>query len=129
MIRLLQLHLNRGEWNGRTIMNKDEWQEMHRIQYEAQIARSQKYGEPRAHEPWGLGWMIRRDVVDHSFGLGRATSPQTFGHAGIDTLISVGEPERQIALVLIITDSPNENRTSYPIMRNMVTNLVMEEIS
>ena len=129
MIRLLQLHLNRGVWNGRTIMDKDEWQEMHRIQYEAQIARSQKYGEPRAHEPWGLGWMIRRDVVDHSFGLGRATSPQTFGHAGIDTLISVGEPERQIALVLIITDSPNENRTSYPIMRNMVTNLVMEEIS
>ena len=130
MIRLLQLHLNRGVWNGQVVIRQDEWEEMHRIQYEAEIARAEQAGVPPVHEPWGLGWMIRRNLgVENWFGLGSVTSPQTFGHAGIDTLIGVGEPERQTALAFITTNSPNPSGPNTARIRNTLTNLVMEEIS
>jgi len=129
MIRVLQLHLNNGVWGGRTLIQEDELREMHRVQYEAQIARAESEGVPRVHSPWGLGWMIRRNLgADHWFGLGSITSPQTFGHAGIDTVIGVGEPERQTAMAFITTNSPNPSGPNTARIRNTVTDLVMGDI-
>jgi CubicO group peptidase (beta-lactamase class C family) len=126
MIRVLQLHLNRGVWEGKTLIQEVEFQEMHRIQYEAQIAQAEQAGVPKAHSPWGLGWMIRRNLgLDHWFGLGSVTSPRTFGHAGISTVIGVGEPERQTALAFITTNTPGDSTVR---VRQTVTDLVMSDI-
>lgn len=128
VIRVLQLHLNGGVWEGKVIIHPDELKEMHRVQWEEAIVRAEQAGVDRAHAPWGLGWMIRRHWgAEHSFGLGTVTSPRTFGHAGISTVMALGEPERQVALAFIITDAPKPG-TSVARLRNTVTDLVMGEM-
>lgn len=129
VIRVLELHLNGGTWGGRVIINPDELREMPRIQWEDVITLAEKAGRGRGHAPWGLGWMIRRHWgADHSFGLGTVTSPRTFGHAGISTVMAVGEPDRQVALAFITTDTPNTSVLTAAKLRNTVTDLVMEAI-
>ncbi|MFA6566767.1 MAG: serine hydrolase domain-containing protein [Victivallales bacterium] len=127
MIKVLELHLNQGVWKGRVLIRKEEVAEMHRIQYETLIANAVKSGSPRIHEPWGLGWLIRRDLKDHWFGFGQSTCPQTFSHAGIDTVLGIGEPERQIAIAFATTHSPNSPETTIR-LRNTVTDLVVEAL-
>lgn len=126
MIKVLELHLGQGVWNGKQLIRKEELAEMHRIQYEERIAAAIKSGSPRVHEPWGLGWLIRRDLQDHWFGFGQSTCPQTFGHAGIDTVLGIGEPERQIAIAFMTTNSPSGIMVHR--LRNTVTDLIVEEI-
>ena len=129
MIKVLELHLNRGVWRGQVLIREEEVAEMHRVQYEQRIAQADERGSPRAHEPWGLGWLIRRDLKDHWFGFGQSTCPRTFGHAGIDTVLGIGEPERQVALAFVTTHSPNGLGAITTRLRNTVTDLVMEEIA
>lgn len=126
MIKVLDLHLSQGVWNGHELAHKEELAEMHRIQYEEQIAGAIKSGCSRIHEPWGLGWLIRRDLQYHGFGFGQSTCPQTFGHAGIDTVLGVGEPERQISIAFVTTNSPSGIAVHH--LRNTVTDLIMEDI-
>ena len=129
VLRVLELHLNGGLWHGRALIAADELREMHRVQYEAQIALAQKNGAKPAHLPWGLGWMIRRHLsTDHWFGLGHIASPRTFGHAGIDTLIGIGEPDRRTAMVFVTTGAPNPSGPNTARIRNTVTDLVMGDI-
>jgi hypothetical protein len=63
-----------------------------------------------------------------SFGLGTVTSPRTFGHAGISTVMAVGEPDRQAAPAFITSDAPNLPGLSTARIRNAVTDLVMGEM-
>lgn len=128
IIKVLELHLNRGVWNGQVLIREEEVEEMHRIQYEELITRADKSGSPRAHEPWGLGWLIKRDLKDHWFGFGQSTCPRTFGHAGIDTVIGVGDPERHTAIAFVTTNSPNPSGANTSRLRNTVADLVVEEI-
>lgn len=128
VIKVLDLHLNRGVWKGRVLIRTEELDDMHRIQHEAQIARADETGIPRVHEPWGLGWLIKRDLKDHWFGLGQSTCPRTFGHAGIDTVMGVADPERHVAIAFVTTDSPNPSGANTCRLRNRVTDLVVEAI-
>lgn len=129
VIRVLELHLNGGVWEGKVIIEPDELKEMHRVQWENEMVRAEQAGVDREHAPWGLGWMLRRHWgADHSFGLGTVTSPRTFGHAGISTVMAVGEPERQVALAFITTDAPNTPGSTVARLRNTVADLVMGEI-
>ena len=128
VIKVLELHLNQGFYKGKMLIQKKEVEEMHRIQYEKQIMHANKNGDPRAHEPWGLGWLIKRDLKDHWFGFGQSTCPRTFSHAGIDTVLGVGEPEKQLAIAFVTTDSPNPSESNTARIRNMVTDIVMEEV-
>ncbi len=126
--KVIELHLNRGVWNGQVLIREEEVAEMHRIQYEDRIVCADRTGSPRVHEPWGLGWLIKRDLKDHWFGFGQATCPQTFGHAGIDTVIGVGDPGRRLAVAFLTTGSPNPSGTSASRLRNTVTDLVVEAV-
>ncbi len=131
-LKALQLHLNRGKWGGRRLIAEAALDEMHRIQYARQIAEARAAGKEPAHETWGLGPLIRGDGPKQGghdwFGFGSRKSPGIFGHAGIDTVIGVAEPETQIALVFITTNSPKPPEKTVP-LRNGVTNRVFEALS
>ena len=128
MIKVLELHLNQGMWKGQALIRKEEVEEMHRIQYEEQIAHAVASGSPRVHRPVGLGWMIKRDLKNDWHGLGQATSPRTFGHTGHDNVHGIGEPDQQMALAFVMTNSPNPSGANSTRIRNTVTNLVAEAI-
>jgi CubicO group peptidase (beta-lactamase class C family) len=128
VLKVLRLNLNEGVYNGKRLISKKEMQEMHRVQYEKQIAEAESKGVAPTHEPWGLGWLIKRNLKDHWFGFGEKTSPRTFGHAGIDTVLTVAEPESDFALVFLTTNSPKSPEGNTVLIRNTVTDLVTEAI-
>lgn len=128
VLKILQLHLNQGAWKGKTLIDAGELREMHRIQYEPEIAAAEHEKRAVQHDPWGLGWMIKRKFDEkqgygYGFGFGHLTSPSAFGHAGIFTVHGVADPASQIALAFIASDSMTE---SYGRVRNMVSDLVMK---
>ena len=53
---------------------------------------------------------------------------KTFGHAGIDTVLTVAEPKRDFALVFLTTNSPKTSDVNTVPLRNTVTDLVTEAI-
>ncbi len=130
-LKVLQLHLNRGKWGSRRLISEAALDEMHAIQYARQIAEARSAGKEPAHETWGLGPLIRGDgpkLGGHDwFGFGSRKSPGIFGHAGIDTVIGVADPETQIALMFITTDSPKPPEKTVP-LRNGLTDRVFEAL-
>ena len=126
VVKVLELHLRQGWHGGQQILRPEEAEEMRRVQYEEQIAQAQRSGKQPVHEPWGLGWLIRRDLADHWFGFGQSTCQRAFGHAGIDTVLGVADPERQVAAVFVTTNSPQPSGANVVRIRNRVTDLVIE---
>jgi CubicO group peptidase (beta-lactamase class C family) len=108
MLKVMQMLAGGGTWRGKTLIHPEE---MHQL-LEVQFARERRYAEQNntepAHEPWGLGWMIRDTLRNHWFGLGDTTSGRAFGHAGISTVHSVGDPATGLALLYISTDQPEK---------------------
>lgn len=121
MLKLLQFHLQDGQWEGWQVIPAPAIREMREVQYSAQIAQAKERGEPPAHEYWGLGWLLRGDSENHWFGFGKRLSSQTFGHAGIDTVMAIADPKRQLALVFLTTDTPGEATVE---IRNGVTDRI-----
>ena len=128
MLKLLNLHLNGGKWNGKTLIQPDALAEMHRVQYQAQIDAALAAGGNPRHEYWGLGWLLRGNTNEGWFGFGNVASPQTFGHAGIDTVIGLADPARDIAMVFLSTGSPAESAVTTRV-RNGVTNRIMAAVT
>ncbi|NLH98738.1 MAG: beta-lactamase family protein [Chthonomonadales bacterium] len=130
-LKVLQLHLNRGKWGSRRLISEAALDDMHRIQYSRQIAVARAAGREPAHETWGLGPLIRGDGPKQGghdwFGFGSRSSPAIFGHAGIDTVIGVADPQTQIALMFMATDSPKPPEKTVP-LRNGVTDRVFEAL-
>jgi len=127
MLKLLNLHLAGGVWNGKQLLQPAALAEMHRVQYQAEIDAALRDGKTPKHEYWGLGWLLRGAAEESWFGFGNVASPRTFGHAGIDTVIGVADPDRDTALVFITTGSPGEPATTTR-LRNTVTNRVMAAV-
>jgi CubicO group peptidase (beta-lactamase class C family) len=128
MLRLLNLHLNGGKWNGKTLIQPDALAEMHRVQYQPQIDAALAAGDSPKHENWGLGWLLRGNTNEGWFGFGNVASQQTFGHAGIDTVIGLADPANDVAVVFLTTGSPSEAAITTRV-RNTVTNRVMAAIT
>ena len=126
-LKVMHLHLNRGVWGRRRLLSQRAWEEMHTVQYRREIAKSRQEGRTPAHEPFGLGPLLRGDgpkTGAHDwFGFANQSSPTVFGHAGIDTVIGVGDPATGCALVFITTDSPKPPEKTVP-LRNGVTDRV-----
>jgi CubicO group peptidase (beta-lactamase class C family) len=123
MIKVLQLHLNGGTWNGCVILDREQIAEMHRIQHRAEILEAQaKHLNPN-FEPFGLGWKIKLNQQDEGFGLGNRTPEGTFGHAGIWTVMGVGIPERQLAIAFLCTH-PIATAPELARIRNGITDLI-----
>jgi CubicO group peptidase (beta-lactamase class C family) len=129
MLKVLRLNLQGGMWEGQLLIAPAAVQEMHRVQYGRAIDQAIARGATPAHEPYGLGWLIRAHLGEHWFGLGTQTSTRTFGHAGIDTVTGVGDPERALAIAFLTTDSPKPSEDNTVRIRNTVIDRVVNDMS
>jgi len=131
MLKVLQLHLNKGVWRGKALIRPLAFAEMHTVQYEKEIARAVKEGKAPAHQSWGLGPLLRgtgpADQGHAWFGFGDRPSPGIFGHAGISTIIGVGDPSLDLAIIFLTTDPPKPESKATAI-RNGITNRVFQAL-
>jgi CubicO group peptidase (beta-lactamase class C family) len=130
-LKVVQLHTQKGVWNGRALLKPEVWAEMHRVQYGAEIAAARAAGKDPSFEPWGLGPLLRgpgrAEPSAGWFGFANQTGPAVFGHAGIDTVIGVGDPDTGCSLLLVTSDSPKPPERVVP-LRCGVTDRVMEAL-
>lgn len=127
MIKVLQLHLNGGTWEGKVILERESWAEMHRIPYRQQILQAQAENRKPDHEPFGLGWKLKLNQKGDGFGVGDKTPEGTFGHAGIWTLMGMGFPQKQGALAFISTNPPTLPNLGR--IRNGITDRVYDSLA
>jgi hypothetical protein len=64
----------------------------------------------------------------HWFGLGQLTAPETFGHAGIDTVLTAAEPRARLTISFLTTDS-QKDPDQVTRIRNGVTDRVMQAVA
>ncbi len=126
-LKVLHFHLQAGVWESKPIISRAVFQEMHTVQYAKEIAAARASGQKPKHETWGLGPLLRgADPANGNhfwFGFGHQTEASIFGHAGIDTLIGVGDLRQQKALMFATTNTP-QPAAQIEIVRNKVTDLV-----
>jgi len=127
MLKLLQLHLQDGVWVGKQLISTKALRAMRKVQFAQEIAAAKKRKESPAHEYWGLGWLLRGDTKRHWFGFGKRLSPKAFGHAGIDTVMGIADPERELCLAFLTTHSPPTQEMTVEI-RNGVTDRIAEAV-
>ncbi len=127
MLRVLNLIVGGGVWQGRRLLNADALKEMLSVQYAGQIAEATAKGRDPVHESWGLGWLVRGTApkcpAGHWFGFGDSTSPTLFGHAGVDTIYGDGDPARQLAYVFVMTGKPRDAGESTRLRREVSNRL------
>lgn len=132
LIKVIQLHLSAGEWNGKTIVQPDVIQQMHTVQYAREIQQAIAAGKAPAHQSWGLGPLLRgtgpADAGHAWFGFGDRPSPGMFGHAGIATVMGVGDPALGVAIAFITTDAPKPESKAVE-LRNGVTNRIFKMLA
>ncbi len=131
-LKVLQLHLQEGVWDSKALISKSIFREIHTVQYGKEIQAARAAGKEPAHEPWGLGPLLRGEgpafAAHKWFGFYNQASPGIFGHAGIDTLIGVADPKTNIAFVFATTDSPKSSEATNKLRVN-VTDQVFEELA
>ena len=59
LLKVLHLHLNDGEWDGKRLIDPEALRQMHTVQYAAQIDAAIQAGKPPAYDAWGLGLLLR----------------------------------------------------------------------
>jgi CubicO group peptidase (beta-lactamase class C family) len=68
--------------------------------------------------PWGIGWMLAR-------GMGKHSSPRTFGHSGSTGTISWMDPEKGVSFVLLTTKpSALSNRSLLAPVSDVISEVV-----
>jgi CubicO group peptidase (beta-lactamase class C family) len=130
-LKVLHLHVQAGVWRSKQMIAPDIFHEMHTVQFEKEINAARSAGKSPRHEPWGLGPLLRGSgpacEAHKWFGFYNQTSPGIFGHAGIDTLIGVGDLRSGVAFVFATTNSPKSAEQTNS-LRNKVTDLVFAEL-
>lgn len=128
-MKVMQLHLNGGTWRGKRLLKEAAFREMHTVQYQKEIDAARAAGKAPAHEPWGLGPLLRgpgpKAGAHDWFGFRDQSSPGIFGHAGIDTVIGVADPIGERAVMFITTQSPPTSEKTVA-LRNGVVNRVFD---
>jgi CubicO group peptidase (beta-lactamase class C family) len=131
-LTILHFHLEEGTWNSKPMIAREIMREMHTVQYAKEIAAARAAHEKPKYETWGLGPLLRGDGPPCEalkwFGFYHQKSSATFGHAGIDTLIGVGDLKSRVALVFATTNSPGPTDKTVT-LRNKVTDLVFAEMT
>ncbi len=127
-LRVLHLHLNKGMWEGKTLLHENAWREMHTVQYEKEIAEAVAKGEKTPYDHFAVGWLLRGEgpamEAGAWFGMRDQQNPAIFGHAGIDTLIGVADPAKDVAMIFNTTRSPKSPEEATR-LRNEAVNLLM----
>jgi len=124
-LKVVQLHLNKGVWSDQVLIKPEYLAKMHESQFERQIAEARAQGRKPDHEFTGLGIGLRGDVESGWSGFGNLTSPRAFGHPGIGTVMTVGDPDRDVGIMFLTTDEPK----GVVEVRNGVTNHVMAALT
>lgn len=126
-LTLLHFHLKGGKWKSKQLIAPEVFREMHTVQYAKEIAADRLAGIIPKHEPWGLGPLLRGEgpacEAHKWFGFANQSSPAIFGHAGINTLIGIGDLRSGTAMVFVTTNSPKSSEETVRV-RNAVTDLV-----
>jgi len=125
MLKVVQLMVSGGIWKGKALIHPDEMDQILEVQFAGERRTAEQQKTEPAHEPWGLGWMIRDGLRNHGFGLGNTTSDGAFGHAGISTVHSVADPATGLALLYLSTDQPEGVEVAN--YRNAITDSVNAE--
>lgn len=123
-LKVIQLHLNGGIWNGRVLLEPRTLALMHQSQFDRQIAEARARGEKPEFEFTGLGLGLRGDTTSSWSGFGSLASPRAFGHPGIGTVMAIGDPDRDVGLMFMTADEP-ENVVA---VRNGVTDHIMAAV-
>ncbi len=130
-LKILNLHLQQGVWKGKRLIAREVSQEMHTVQYAHEIESALAAGAPPAQESWGLGPLLRGKGPANGgiqwFGFAHQTEPRVFGHAGIDTLIGVGDPATHGAFVFVTTHSPKSSEKTI-LLRNRMCDEVLNQL-
>lgn len=131
-LKVLHFHFQEGVWNSKRLISPEVFREMHTVQYAKEIAAARAAGQVPKYEPWGLGPLLRGEgpacEAHKWFGFANQTSPAIFGHAGINTLIGVGDLKSGVALVFVTTNSPKSSEETV-IVRNKVTDLAFAKLA
>jgi CubicO group peptidase (beta-lactamase class C family) len=131
LAKVLALHLAKGVWKGKPLLHQRAYEAMHTVQYAAEIDKAVTAGRAPTHDSWGLGILLRGSGpatgVHSWFGFHDQKTPKVFGHAGIDTVLTVADSGRDVALVFATTDSPKPKDKTAP-LRNGVTNRVFAAV-
>lgn len=127
MLRVLNLIVDGGVWQGKRLLQPEALTEMLTVQYARQIADAVAAGHKPAHESWGLGWLLRGTQPECPagpwFGFGDGKSPTLFGHAGVDTIYGDGDPARELAYVFVMTGKPKDAAESTRLRREVSNRL------
>jgi CubicO group peptidase (beta-lactamase class C family) len=123
-LKVVQLHLNNGLWDNQVLIKPDYLAKMHESQFEPQIAEARAQGRKPDHEFTGLGIGLRGDTERSWSGFGKVAGPAAFGHPGIGTVMAVGDPDRDVGIMFLVTDEPK----GVVEVRNGVTDLVMAAV-
>lgn len=130
-IKVLELHLHGGKWAGDTVLEPKAWEAMHSIEYAKQIEQSLANKSTPGHENWAVGWLMRGNGAPIGgaswFGFRDLTGPKVFGHAGIDTVIGVADPDSGVAMMFHTTRSPKTSEETVR-LRNEATNRVFASV-
>lgn len=131
-LKILELHLNQGKWNGLELLKEKAFSPMHTVQFAKEIEAAIKKGEAPRHDPWALGWLMRGNGAAAGasawFGFKDQQEARIFGHAGIDTIIGVANPATGVAMMFNMTRSPKTAEEAVR-LRNLATNLVFEAVA
>ena len=125
VIKVLQLHLNGGTWNGQVILEREQLAEMHRVRHRTEILEAHAENRTPDYEPYAVGLRIKLNQKDDGFGLGNRTLEGAFGHAGIGTVMGVGIPQKQVAIAFISTNQP-ATPDEVARIRNGITDLISD---
>lgn len=130
-IKVLELHLNEGKWASGIILAPKAWDAMHTIEYAKQIEQSFANKATPVHENWAVGWLMRGDgpaIGGASwFGFRDLKNAKVFGHAGIDTVIGVADPDSGVAMMFHTTRSPKSPEETVR-LRNEATNRLFASV-
>ncbi len=100
LLKFLAFHCHKGVWDGKPLLKESYWSAMHAFQFPGK--------PPSEFESWGLGMMVRGDRPrgDGWFGIPNVPRPHIFSHVGTDIAMAIGDPDTDIQIAFIVTDSP-----------------------
>ena len=124
VLKFLRLHSSGGMADGRALLRKKYWTDMHRDQFaDKPIPKAGKPG----FESWGLGMMVRGDRPPTGglnwFGIKNQTAPRLFSHAGTNCALGVGDPDQDLEIGFFTTDTPSTKEKAAE-LRNKVTDTI-----
>jgi CubicO group peptidase (beta-lactamase class C family) len=120
VLRFLKFHTRGGELDGKRLLNKRYWTEMHTNQFAGKPGPSK--GNP-GFESWGLGMMVRDDSGQMGsawLGSPNPKAPRVFAHAGVSTALAFGDPDAELEIAVLTTGVPNPTSEQTNIRRRSV---------